>query len=216
MEAVVFDLDGVIVDSEKHWSEAEIEIYREVTGEDVDPAELSGMSVTNTYQYLSDNYDISISYDEFLGLYEERARELYMSKASLMPGFKKLVKELRDRGLKIGLATGSYWPEYVIERFGLEFDAKSDANLVDGNGKPEPETYRLAVEKLGVDPENAVAVDDTDPGIESAKRAGLYCIGYEGSEGQSLERADETVNSSEELEERLLQLTETEEPFYST
>lgn len=216
MEAVVFDLDGVIVDSEKYWSEAEEGIYRQVAGEKVDPAELSGMSVTKTYQYLSENFDVSISSEEFLELYEERAEELYMEKASLMKGFKELVKDLRDRGLKIGLATGSYWPEYVIERFDLEFDAKSDAKLIEGEGKPEPETYRLAVDKLGVEPENAVAVDDTDPGVESAKRAGLYCIGYEGSEGQSLERADETVNGPEELRERLLQLTETEEAFYST
>lgn len=210
MKAVIFDLDGVIVDTEKYWNEAEKEIYSKATGSDnVEVDELAGMSIVNTYEYLAENYGVDISEEEFFQMYEDRAEEVYMQKAELMPGFKDLVEELRNRGLKIGLATGSYWPDYVIKRFNLDLDAKSDSNLVDGDGKPEPETYRLAVEQLEVDPEEVVAVEDTDSGIKSAKGAGLYCIGYTGSDGQSLEEADEVVDTPEELRERLLELEET-------
>ena len=208
MEAVVFDLDGVIVDTEKYWSEAENEIYRKATGEELEPSELSGMTISNTYEYLSGEYGTQLSFEEFFDMYEERAREVYMEKAELMPGFQSLIEELGEKGILIGVATGSYWTDLVIERFDLDFDAKSDANLVEGNGKPDPETYELAIEKLGVEPEKAVAVEDSDPGVESAKRAGLHVIGFTGSEGQSLSEADEVVETPEELRERLLQLTD--------
>lgn len=209
MKAVIFDLDGVTVNTEKYWNAAEEEIYANATGsENVEIDELAGMSIVNTYEYLAENYNIDISEKEFFQMYEDRAEEVYMEKADLMPGFKDLVEELRSRGLKIGLATGSYWPDYVIERFNLDLDAKSDSNLVEGDGKPEPETYQLAIEQLEVEPEEIVAVEDTDAGIKSAKGAGLYCIGYTGSEGQSLEEADEVVDSPEELRGRLLEMAD--------
>lgn len=209
MEAVVFDLDGVVVNTEKYWGQAEEEIYSQtVKSGSVNTHELSGMSIANTYQYLSDNYETSVSPDQFFEMYERRAEDIYMQKASLMPGLKELMAELRQRGLKIGLATGSYWPEYVIKRFDLEFDTVVDSGMVEGDGKPEPETYLTAVERLGVKPEEAVAIDDTNAGISSAKAAGLYCIGYEGSDGQSLSKADETVDGPEELAQRIRELIE--------
>lgn len=209
MKAVIFDLDGVIVNTEKYWNAAEKEIYADATGsENIEIDELAGMSIVNTYEHLAENYNIDISEEEFFQMYEDRAEKVYMEKAELMPGFKDLVKDLRSRDLKIGMATGSYWPDYVIKRFNLDLDAKSDSNLVDGDGKPEPETYQIAIEQLDVEPEETVAVEDTDSGIKSAKGAGLYCIAYSGSDGQSLKQADEVVHSPEELRERLLELAD--------
>lgn len=206
MEAVIFDLDGVVVNTEQFWNKAEEEIYLQATGEKVDVSEFAGMSITNTYRELSRKYGVSISQEKFFQLYEEKADEIYREKAEIMPGFKQLVKDLRSEGLKIGLATGSYWPEKVIERFNLEFDAMVDPKKLEGSGKPEPETYRLATDKIGVKPSESVAVDDTSPGTQSAKSAGLYCIGYAGSGGKGPEEADEVVNSPEKLRERLFEL----------
>lgn len=208
MEAVVFDLDGVVVDTEKHWNRAEEEIYRAVTGEDVDVEELAGMSITNTYEKLAEMYDFDVTRDEFFKMYEDRAEEVYYEKAELMEGLKDLIQELRSRGLKIGLATGSYWPKYVIDRFDLDFDTVVHSGNIEGKGKPEPETYLQAVQNMNISPEDAVAVDDTGAGIESAKSAGLYCIGYTSSGGDRPEGADETVEGPEELRERLLELAE--------
>lgn len=209
MKAVIFDLDGVIVNTENYWNTAEKKIYAEATGsEGVKIDELAGMSIANTYKHLEENYNIEVSEQEFFQMYEDRAQKVYMEKAELMPGFKELVEELRGNELKIGVATGSYWPDYVIKRFDLNFDAKSDSNLVEGNGKPEPETYQLAIKQLEINPEDAVAVEDTDAGIKSAKGANLYCIAYSGTNGQNLEEADEVVDNPEELRERLLELTD--------
>ncbi|MFT4869160.1 MAG: HAD superfamily hydrolase (TIGR01509 family) [Colwellia polaris] len=214
MKAVVFDLDGVVVDTEKYWNKAEETIYQKATGEKVKTDELAGMTISNTYEYLSENYKTEVNYEEFFQMYEDHAETIYKKNADLMPRFKELAEELKEKGLKVGVATGSYWADYAIERFDLDFDAKSDSNMTEGNGKPDPETYLIAVKKLDVEPEEAVAVEDTDAGIKSAKSAGLYCIGYEGSDGQSLEQADETVNGPEELRTVLLesQIKNREEP----
>lgn len=208
MEAVVFDLDGVVVDTEKYWNRAEEDMYREVTGEDVDVEKLAGMSITNTYEKLSDMCDLDTSRDGFFKMYEDRAEEIYCEKAELMEGLKDLIAELRSRGLKIGLATGSYWPKYVIDRFNLDFDAVVHSGNIEGKGKPEPETYLQAVQNLDVSPEDAVAVDDTSTGIESARGAELYCIRYTSSGGDTPEGADETVEGPEELRVRLLEMAE--------
>lgn len=206
MDAVVFDMDGVVVDTEKYWMEVEKKICDEIGCESVETEEIAGMSIGNTYDYLSTNYSISVSEDEFFELYSKRAREIYGEKAELMDGLKQLIADLRKRNLKIGLATGSYWPDQVIKRFDLEFDTVVDSGRVEGQGKPDPETYRLAVRELEVSPEKAVAVEDTDSGLQSAKGAGLYCVGYTESPGQNLMAADETVDSPAELRERLLEL----------
>lgn len=211
MEAVVFDLDGVVVNTEKYWNMAEKEIYEEILdSEEIDSSELAGMSITNTYNYLSENYEVSVSLEEFFEMYEERAENIYINKAEIMPNLKNLISELREKGLKIGLATGSYWPKFVIKRFDLDFDAIAHSGMIEGSGKPEPETYLLAVKKLKTEPEECIAIDDTDAGISSAKDAGLYCIGYEGSDGQSLSRADETVSNPREFRKRLMALTDTQ------
>ncbi|MFB6215564.1 MAG: HAD family hydrolase [Candidatus Aenigmatarchaeota archaeon] len=206
MEAVIFDMDGVVVDTEQYWIEEEREMIEKLGFDGITPETLAGMSITNTYEFLADRYDISMTEEEFFRLYENRAHEVYWDKAELMPGLEELMERLRENGLKIGLATGSYWPDYVIERFDLDFDTVVSSGTVEGPGKPDPETYRLAVQNLGVEPAEAVAVEDTDSGLKSAKEAGLYCIGYLGSTGQQLSEADETVEGPAELRERLLEL----------
>ena len=208
MESVVFDLDGVVVDTEKYWNRAEEKIYQNATGEEVDVEKLAGMSITNTYEKLSEMHDPNVTRDEFFKMYENRAEEIYGEKAELMDGLKDLISELRSKDLKIGLATGSYWPKYVIDRFNLDFDTVVHSGNIEGKGKPEPETYLQAVQNMNISPEDAVAVDDTGAGIQSAKGAGLYCIGYTSSGGSSPEGADETVEGPEELRDRLLELTE--------
>ncbi|MFT4892684.1 MAG: HAD superfamily hydrolase (TIGR01509 family) [Candidatus Nanohaloarchaea archaeon] len=204
MKAVILDMDGVIVDTENHWAEAEKEIYREATGESVDTKQYSGMSITNTYHELSEKFGTEVSEEEFLQLYADRAEKIYREKASIRDGMKDLVDKLSSiNRLKLGMVTGSYWPEYVIERFSLEFDEVITPEEISGNGKPEPEIYSLMLERLGVKSKEALTVEDSDPGVSAAKSAGIYCIGLRGTENQTLEEADEIVNSPSDLFERI-------------
>jgi HAD superfamily hydrolase (TIGR01509 family) len=204
MKAVIFDMDGVIVDTENQWAEAEKEIYQEATGENIDPEQFSGMSITNTYNELSEKFGTRISGEEFFQLYDERAEKIYTRKASIREGMKDLVDELGSRnGLKLGMVTGSYWPEYILNRFNLEFDEVITPEEISGNGKPEPEIYSLMLERLGVEPGEAVVVEDSDPGVSAAKSAGIYCIGLRGTKNQTLEEADEVMDSPTDLAERV-------------
>lgn len=204
MKAVILDMDGVIVDTENHWAEAEKEIYQEATGEKIDPKQFSGMSISNKYKELSERSGTKVSEEEFFQMYDDRAEAIYTEKASIREGMKELVDELNeDDDLKPGLVTGSYWPEYIIDRFNLEFDEVITPEEISGNGKPEPELYNLMLERLGVEPAEAIVIEDSDPGVSAAKSAGIYCIGLRGTENQTLEEADEIVESPSNLPESI-------------
>lgn len=204
LEAVIFDMDGVIVDSENHWAEAEKEIFQEATGAHIDPKQFSGMSISNTYRELSEKFGTGISGEEFFQLYDDRAEKIYREKASIIDGMKELIDELESmNGVKLGMVTGSYWPEYVLDRFSLDFDEVVTPEDISGTGKPEPEIYFLILERLGIESEEAVVVEDSDPGVSAAKSAGIYCIGLRGTENQTLEKADEVIESTLQLSKRI-------------
>lgn len=204
MNAVIFDMDGVIVDTENHWAKAEKEIYQKATGKNVDPERFSGISISNTYQKLSEKFGTQISKEEFFQMYDNRAEKIYTEKASIREGMKELIDELNEEeDLKLGLVTGSYWPEYIINRFNLEFDEVITPKKISGKGKPEPEIYSLMLERLGVESGEALVIEDSDPGVSAAKSAGIYCIGLRGTKNQTLEEADEVIESSSNLLEQI-------------
>lgn len=207
VEAIIFDMDGVVVDTEQYWAEAENDIYRKATGVEVDTTQFSGMSISNTYHKLSEKYGTKITGKEFLELYREHAETIYKQKASIMEGFKDLINYLRSQNIKLGLATGSHWPEYVIKRYSLNFDAVVTPEELQGNGKPEPETYTKLLEKIDADTSKTVVIEDSDPGVKSAKAAALYCIGYNNTDGQKLDEADYIADNASELRDKIIQLT---------
>lgn len=212
MDAVCFDMDGVMVDSERYWADIEAErIFPKAGVADVDTAEITGMNYREVYEYLAENYDVDIEREEFLEVYEEAAREIYTERVALMDGFRDLCGTLRDRGKRLVVVTSSppAWIDLVCERFELGmFDEVVSAEEVEGPGKPEPHVYRHASEELGVAPEDCIAVEDSTHGVQSATAAGMVCIGYRGAdeEGKSLDlsAADIVVSGPQELRAELL------------
>ena len=210
IEAVLFDMDGVIVDSERYWAEYEEERIlpaAEVSG--LDPGEITGMNYKEIAEYLTENYDAAVGTDELQAIYEECAAELYTERADLMDGFRDLCGTLRDRGIRLAIVTSSppEWIEMVRDRFDLTgFDATVSAEEIDGPGKPEPHIYRHAAEAVGVDPADCVAVEDSTNGVASATAAGTACIGYRGGSDRTLDlsAADVVVDGPQELRAELL------------
>lgn len=196
MDAVCFDMDGVIVDSERHWIPLETEriLPRAVPSGEVHASEITGMNVTHLYAYLSEQYGTAISEKEFLGLYDEVAEELYTERVTLMDGFEEFLRTLRGRGIRVALVSSSphRWIEIVLDQFGLRsaFDAIVSAEDIDGDGKPAPDVYRYAASELGVPPDRCVAVEDSAHGVKAAIGAGMVCVGY---------RTD--INDNQELSE---------------
>ena len=214
IEAVLFDMDGVVVDSERYWDEIKPEILEAALGSlKVSPEEVTGMNVLDQYDYLSENFDVEVSREEYFDLYDGRAEEVYTERSELMDGFHDLLDELDERGVTVTLTSSSFphWIEMVLERFDLDgrFDEIVTGEDIDGASKPEPDIYRHTADLVGVDPERCAVVEDSEHGVEAADRAGTHCVGYrtDVNEGQDLSRADEVVESPEELRETLLSLT---------
>lgn len=205
MSAVLFDMDGVVVDSERYWPDLETErLFPEVVPNgDIDPEEVMGMNYREIYDYLAENYAVAVDRDRHVELFEELAREIYGERASPMDGFEELLAELQASGIDVGLVTSAphAWIDVVLERFGLEgrFDAVVSAETVP-RGKPKPDVYRRALEELEADPDAAVAIEDSTTGARAAKAAGIRCLGYTGvHDGIDPEVVDAVVSDPKQL-----------------
>lgn len=196
MDAVCFDMDGVIVDSERHWIPLENEriLPRAVPSGEVLASEITGMNVTHLYAYLSEQYGTAMSEEEFVGLYDEVAEELYRERVTLIDGFEGFLRMFRGRGNQVALVSSSphRWIEIVLDQFGLRsaFDVIVSGEDIEGEAKPAPDIYLYTASELGVPPEQCVAVEDSAHGVRAAIGAKMVCVGY---------RTD--INADQELSE---------------
>jgi HAD superfamily hydrolase (TIGR01509 family) len=191
-------MDGVIVDSELHWKSLEGFFLQSLVQrwDAQAQSKIIGISVHDLYKMLVEQYGLAKSKDEFLALYHDMAREIYEQRASLLPGFLDLLRALREADMPLALASSSpmSWINMVLDRFDLhgEFNVVVSADELEGEGKPSPAIYLLTARKLGVSPERCVVIEDSTNGVLSAKRAGMYCIGFENgfNDEQDLSAAD--------------------------
>ncbi|NHN43101.1 HAD family phosphatase [Halorubellus sp. JP-L1] len=226
MDACCFDMDGVVVDSERHWVPLEndriLPTVVEATDEDGNVAgsdrggptasEITGMNVRDIYEYLDREYGTTVDEDGFVAEYDEAAVELYEDRVELVPGFEALVDDLRAAGTSVALVSSSphRWIDRVLERFDLanRFDAVVSAEDVDGPSKPEPAVYEAAARRLGVDPARAIAIEDSRHGIAAANAAGMHAVAYrtEANADVDLSAAATEAEGPEALRETLLSL----------
>ncbi|WP_415379790.1 HAD family hydrolase [Halosimplex sp. TS25] len=209
MDAVCFDMDGVLVDSEDYWHPHERDdLLPRIGLEDLDLDEITGMNYREIYDYLVETYEIEMERAAFLGWYDEAATTIYGEEVRLLDGADDLLAALDERGVTIALVSSSPhdWIDLVLDRFDLEFDAVISADALDGPGKPEPAVYEHAASEIGVDPADAVAVEDSVHGIESASRAGMHVVGFCHGSADETDRsaADYVADSPADLREHVL------------
>ena len=211
--AVLFDMDGVMVDSERYWhDEQPNHIFPQtLEGEQPDLDETTGMYYKEIYDYLDEEYETKISKDEFVDIFDEVAEDIYHNRVDLLDNFHEIRQKLADREIPVAIVTSSpsSWHDIVIERFDISVDEVITAENLDAEGKPEPDIYEKAAEIVDHPPENGLVIEDSKNGIEAAKRAGMFVIGYrrEHNAETDLSEADIVTDSPDALQAAILERT---------
>jgi HAD superfamily hydrolase (TIGR01509 family) len=206
LAALVFDFDGLIVDTENPGFISWEELYQEFG------ATLSIDDWRHATGYVG-GFDPGIHLEQLLGrrldwshlMPKREARNWELTlQAKTLPGIEQLLLGARERRLRVGVASNSEsgWVEGGLRRLGLRdyVDAVVTRDMV-MNPKPAPDIYLKTVQTLQVDPGHAVALEDSEPGCRAAKRAGLKAVAIPNrfSERQDLSFADLIVKSATEL-----------------
>jgi HAD superfamily hydrolase (TIGR01509 family) len=180
VEAVVFDLDGVLIDSEQLWDEARQTLAADHGidwPEDASRA-MMGMSSKEWPKYMADEVGIPLSPDDVNEDVVKRMLRSYEDHLPLLPGAREAVVRLSNRW-PLGLASSSNREiiDVVLAEMGVTdlFEATVSSEEVD-RGKPNPDVYLEAARRLGVDASACVAIEDSHNGILSAKAAGMRAI----------------------------------------
>jgi HAD superfamily hydrolase (TIGR01509 family) len=178
--AVAFDLDGVIVDTEPYWADAKREVVLETGGHwsDGAPTAMLGMSGPEWAQYLHDELGVPLAPAEIRERVVARMLARLRDGAPLLPGASEAVKRIAGRW-PLALASSADRPviEAVLDTAGLAgFFKVVVASDEVGRGKPAPDVYLAAAERLGVDPGVVVAIEDSPNGMRSVKAAGMALI----------------------------------------
>ncbi|WP_184094016.1 HAD family hydrolase [Anaerocolumna cellulosilytica] len=178
IKAVVFDLDGTLIDSMWLWEEIDVEYLKKfdiVLPGDLQPA-ITGMSFTETAQYFKDRFGIADSIDEIKEEWSSMAWEKYANEVPLKEGTKELLELLKKTGRKAGIATSNSRElvELVTEKLGISvyFDSIRTSCEVE-KGKPSPDIYLLVAKDLEVLPEECLVFEDVIQGIMAGKSAGM-------------------------------------------
>ena len=179
--AVLWDMDGTLVDSEEYWLSSEQSLAQEFNGtwEAQDGLELIGMSLYDSTKVMKAKMGLELEPEEIINrLTDDVVAQLEVS-IPWRPGAQELLRELKKRGVKTALVTMSMkrMAESVANQIPFDaFDVIVAGDMVT-HGKPHPEPYLLAAQLLGVDPKNCVAFEDSHTGLSSAEAAGTKAIG---------------------------------------
>jgi len=207
IEAVVFDLDGVLLDSEQVWDSAREQLARERGGRWHENAQrdMMGMSSLEWSRYMHETIGLPEPPEEISAEVVRRLSELYREHLPVLPGAREAVERLAARW-PLGLASSSNREliDLVLEELGVAhlFQATVSSEEVE-RGKPAPDVYLEAARRLEVDPTQGAAVEDSENGIRAGKTAGMKVVAipnahFPPGEG-ALAQADLVLGSLDEL-----------------
>lgn len=204
-EAVIFDLDGVIVSTD----ECHYQAWKRLADEEGIPFDrsanqrLRGVSRMESLEIVLERAARTYT-DVEKTVLAERKNEYYrkllyrLTSADILPGAVSLLRELKKRGIRVAIGSSSRNAPFILEKIGLGgfFDAVADGNGIT-KSKPDPEVFLLAAKLLCVRPEHCAVVEDSVAGILAAKAAGMKAVGV--GYAKSCAQADETADNLTEV-----------------
>ncbi|NLJ66480.1 MAG: HAD family hydrolase, partial [Clostridiales bacterium] len=203
IKAFIFDLDGVIIDSEPLHYEADRIVFREY-GVELADGELDvyvGIDARRMVTELRDKYRIKTSLDDLLTKLQCVKLDLLKTwKFDAIDGIKDLISDLINNNIAIALASSSpmKFIQLAIEKVGISeyFDIIVSGEHVD-KSKPEPDIFLRAASLLKVKPSDCLVLEDSVNGVIAAKKAGMKCIAFlnPNSGNQDLSKADKVVTT---------------------
>lgn len=199
VKAVIFDMDGVLIDSEKFWKQAESEVFSSLGVKVLD--EFTALTKSMTTKEVTRFWYKRFPWSGLtLQAVEEqvvrRVMELIKTENCEMKGIKTFIESLHGSGLKIGLATNS--PAIIIpvvlNKLGIDnyFDAVTSADDVP-KGKPDPEIYILTANKLQINPSECIVIEDSCSGILAAKSASMKVAAFTNNKKTILQQETDYV-----------------------
>ena len=207
MSAVIFDMDGVLVDSEAVWDDVRKRFVDEQGGHWQQSAQrdMMGMSSVEWSRYVRDRLGVDMDPEEISREVADRVADVYREKLPLLPGAVEAVESLAEEW-PLGLASSSnrHVIDLVLDLAGIADAFKATVSSEEvGAGKPAPDVYLEAAKRLSVDPAACVAIEDSTNGIRSAHAAGMAVIVVPNQdfppESGALGLADVTVKSLTEV-----------------
>jgi len=208
IQTVIFDMDGVIVDTEpvhhfafiQHFKQLNLEISPEVY------ASFTGNSTKNIYERLKDIYNLEDDVESLVDAKRNFFNDAFDKKEDLylLDGVEDLIKDLHSNGMQLVLASSSanVTIERIFNRFNLH---QYFTHKVSGEdfpkSKPHPAIFLKAAELAQTPVENCIVIEDSTNGIQAAKSAEIYCIGYDSfhSKMQDYSKADKVITHFNEL-----------------
>jgi len=209
IEAIIFDMDGTLVDTEPFNTEIERRQFslNNLKISDEEHQKYLGVASDAMWREITFNHQTALSVDELIDQNHTESLRYFseLEQIPVMPHLVDLLEKLQGKNFEMAVASSST-PE-IIDLILTKTDLKKYFRVIvsaqeAGKSKPEPDVFLLAAKKLGIDPANCLVVEDSPNGIKSAKAAGMICVAYEGPGANSLklQEADSIIQDYSELE----------------
>lgn len=215
IEAVIFDMDGVLIDSEPIHKKVEKRVFKEI-GANISEEEHNsyvGMACKDMWKNIKEKHDLirEFAIEELVEMGVESYIDYILSNKYIEPieGVVELIDDLYKKDMKLAIASSGVRKsvDTVVKMFKLEKYFKVTVSGDDvKNGKPSPEIFLKAAKALNVDPKNCIVFEDSKNGVHAAKKAEMKCIGFKNlnSGDQDLSSADIIINDYLEINHKRL------------